>query len=444
MAAVPADAVKAGAWEPLEAIAETAGCEVREVLRWQLLAPGDSVSDWMGIALGRSGLEVDSSVYLTELEGYVTRKYAQEGGLHTIKATEWHRISLTVLTLGGDPTAFGKDADGNTVNLIADGTYGWRQSQSLGTQGLNGWIFALITMDAMCYAIPDGAAYTRGTIIEAILSAQETNGGFGLAAGAADVDITAMALQALAPYQNGNVTYSLPGGGETTVAQAVDRALHWLSGQQTENGDFSNWGETNAESTAQVIIALCSLGIVPGDDARFCKNGISPVDGLLRYRESSGMFRHTLDGGADVMATEQAALALMALERLENGQRRLYDLREEPTEEVRAQIGKLNENLHQLTDAELSRQAEELYARYLAVPAEERSYVTGYGRLAACMERLGSAVTPEDPGMAYGLYQGGGTEDAGMPLWLYAVICVAAAAAIVAAAIIRRGKKQNV
>lgn len=156
------------------------------------------------------------------------------------------------------------------------------------------------------------------------------------------------------------------------------------------------------------------------------------------------MFRHTLDGGADVMATEQAALALMALERLENGQRRLYDLREEPTEEVRAQIGKLNENLHQLTDAELSRQAEELYARYLAVPAEERSYVTGYGRLAACMERLGSAVTPEDPGMAYGLYQGGGTEDAGMPLWLYAVICVAAAAAIVAAAIIRRGKKQNV
>ena len=62
------------------------------------------------------------------------------------------------------------------------------------------------------------------------------------------------------------------------MAQAVDRALHWLSGQQTENGDFSNWGETNAESTAQVIIALCSLGIVPGDDARFCKNGISPVD----------------------------------------------------------------------------------------------------------------------------------------------------------------------
>lgn len=48
--------------------------------------------------------------------------------------------------------------------------------------------------------MPEDAAYTREEILAAILEAQEPDGGFGLTAGASDVDITAMALQALAPY----------------------------------------------------------------------------------------------------------------------------------------------------------------------------------------------------------------------------------------------------
>ena len=52
------------------------------------------------------------------------------------------------------------------------------------------------------------------------------------------------------------------------------------------------------------------------------------MDGLLRYRTQSGMFRHTLDGEEDVMATEQAALALIAVQRLDAKENRLYDFTE--------------------------------------------------------------------------------------------------------------------
>lgn len=310
--------VMAQSADPLEAVAGRVGCAYEDILKSDSFTAGDSVSDWLAIAAGCSGNPVRSQAYLKALEEYVTKMYVEEGGLHRIKATEWHRISLTVLALGGDPTCFGTDAAGNEVNLIAEGTYAWDASDSLGLQGLNGWIYALITLDALNYTVPEDALYTRESIISELLAAQEEDGGFGLSHGASDVDITAMTLQALAPY------YSK----DEEVQNAVERALDWLSGQQTENGDFNSWGEPNAESTAQTIIALCSLGIDSETDERFCKSEHSAVDGLLSYQMESGMFRHSQDGNENVMATEQAALALIALERFDSGASRIYDMRE--------------------------------------------------------------------------------------------------------------------
>lgn len=228
-------------------------------------------------------------------------------------------ITLAVLAQGGDPTAFGRDREGKPIDLVAEGTYNWSRSRSLGVQGLNGWIFALITLDSGGFAVPEGAAYTREDMRRAILSAQTEEGAFGLSAGTADVDITAMALQALAPYQE-----------DPATAEAIRRGLAWLSGQQTENGDFVSWGDPNAESTAQVLIALCSLGLDPETDPRFIQNGRTLRDGLLSYRTREGLFRHTAEGPEDLMATEQAILALQALDRLRAGQGRLYDLRDIP------------------------------------------------------------------------------------------------------------------
>lgn len=298
--------------QPLEAVAQNIGCAYEELLTSEKLVPGEPVSDWMAIATGCSGDPVKRNAYLQGLEDYVTRQYANNGGLHRIKATEWHRISLAILALGGDPTVFGKDA----INLIADGTYNFQMADSLGLQGLNGWIFALITLDAAAYEVPENARFTREDMLREILSAQTEDGGFGLSGSSADVDITAMALQALAPYCAENAE----------VAAAADRALDWLAAQQNENGGFTSWGSAAAEGTAQTVIALCSLGIDPRTEERFIKNGNSPVDGLMQYQTEDGMFRHTLDSEADIMATEQAALALIALDRLDRSGRRLYDL----------------------------------------------------------------------------------------------------------------------
>lgn len=81
-------------------------------------------------------------------------RYSTPGKLNAQKATEWHRISLAVASLGGDPTSFGTDADGNAINLIADGTYFRSRTADLGVQGINAYIWALIALDSVSGVVP--------------------------------------------------------------------------------------------------------------------------------------------------------------------------------------------------------------------------------------------------------------------------------------------------
>ena len=149
-----------------------------------------------------------------------------------------------------------------------------------------------------------------------IVSVPEPDGGFGLVSGASDTDITAMAVQALAPYADGE------------AASAVDAALAWLAAQMTEECLFAYWGQPSAESSAQVVIALCSLGIDPAEDERFAKNGTNALEALCNtYRRADGSYAHTPeDERGDFMATEQVMLAFTALWKLRSGAGRLYDM----------------------------------------------------------------------------------------------------------------------
>jgi hypothetical protein len=125
-----------------------------------------------------------------------------------------------------------------------------------------------------------------------------------------------------------------------SVRQAVDEALVWLSGVQLASGDFASWGTRNVESAAQVIIALCALGIDPQRDLRFVKNGVSLLDGLLRYRRPDGGFIHAAaydpenptsrPDQSNSMAGEQALCCLVAVWRQMNGLNPLYDFRPDP------------------------------------------------------------------------------------------------------------------
>ena len=274
----------------------------------ELTYAGSSATDWLPIGLSRCGVEDDYDAYLAALQTYVEQKYREPDKLDRVKATEWHRISLAVLACGGDPTHFGKDENGNDINLIADGVYNRGKTVDIGAQGLNGWLWGLITLDSMKYNIPAGSSYTRTEMIKKILSFQLPDDGFNLrfAQGStADPDITAMAIQALAPYYR-NSTFN--------VKDPVDKALDCLSKLQLDTGDFRSWGTRNSESVSQIIVSLCSIGVDPQNDSRFIKNGINLLDALFYYQQEDGGFAHSYEsdpsnpsaipGESDSIATE--------------------------------------------------------------------------------------------------------------------------------------------
>lgn len=363
---------------------------------------GNSSADWYAIAMGRTGFDDDYFSYLAVLKNNVQSKYKTDEKLDNQKATEWHRISLAVLAVGGDPTNMGEDGSGNIINLIKDGTYDRGKTASLDAQGINGYIWGLITLDSMRYVVSDNAADTREDIIIAILKNQMENGSFTLDGDNPDTDITAMAIQALSPYYNDEKEYEYKCGYDSKiytekVRMVIDRAVDWLSSVQNDEGDFSAWGQNNAESTAQVMTALCCLGIDPDNDTRFIKNGYSVVDGLMKYRTNDGGFAHSYSydeenpsaqaGKSNSMASEQTLCALCALYRYRNSFRSLYDFRQEMDENTKQQISSLNDNLKTIpTDADT---AKNLFEKYLEIPITERCYVYNYSNLASAMERLG-------------------------------------------------------
>jgi hypothetical protein len=124
-----------------------------------------------------------------------------------------------------------------------------------------------------------------------------------------DSDMTAMAIQALAAYGEGGEK------SDDRAQGAITRALEWLKSKQLDDGSFGN-----AESTSQVLIALGCLGRDGETDADFIKGDKSAVDGLMTFYVD-GAFCHEADGEVDVMATEQALMALDAVKMAQAGQR---------------------------------------------------------------------------------------------------------------------------
>ena len=358
--------------------------------------------DWYAVGIGRMGYEDDYSAYLSILKNTVTQKYTQPDQLDLQKATEWHRIALAILSLGGDPTQAGTDPDGEKINLIADGVYYRGRTQSLGSQGINGYIWGLIALDAMRYQVPEDATDTRDTILLKILENQGSEGAFSLDGKSADLDVTAMALTALAPYYNSEEEY-LVHGEYKTVRDSADRAVVYLSEQQEKDVTFVSWGKGSCEISSQVMIALCSLGIDPVNDPRFIKDGNNVLDGLIKYRISDGGFTHSFEqdeenpsakaGESNAMASEQALCALVSLYRFQTGLRAFYDFRPEMSQEQREQMMDLESQIDAMEkDAD---SVQSLFECYLSIPVQERCYVTNYKKLADAMEAFQQTNTSE-------------------------------------------------
>ena len=238
--------------------------------------------------------------------------HGASGGEDVLRQQGRSVVYAALRPLGGDPTAFGTKPDGTAIDLVAEGTYNW-QGDDLGGQGINGWLFALLTVDAVGAEVPADARYSRQDMIDAIVSVQLPDGGFALGGSAMDVDITAMALQALAPYRE-------------QYPEVIDAALSALSAAQLPDGGYESWGAQSSESCAQVILALCALDVDPETDERFQKGEGNVADALLAFRLSDGGFAHELDGQLDAMACEQAMQALTAMALRQQGEGRFFDL----------------------------------------------------------------------------------------------------------------------
>ena len=264
---------------------------------------GSIGGEWMVIDLARSGRTVPDGYYEKVVE-YVQKHADENERLHRAKSTDNSRIILALTAIGKDVTNVGGH------NLLK----GLDSMDYIQTQGINGPIWALIALDSHNY--PTSGDVTREKLIQAILDAQLPGGGWNLSGNDADPDMTAMAIQALAPYYKEN----------DAVKAAVDKALDVLSELQLATGGFGSWGTENSESCAQVIVALTALGIDPAKDSRFIKNGLTILDALASYYVDGGGFRHIASGDRDGMATEQGYYALAAYYRFLNGQTRLYDM----------------------------------------------------------------------------------------------------------------------
>lgn len=277
---------------------------------------GSIGGEWMALGLARSGRTVPEGYYDAVVK-YVKDNIDSNGRLDKNKATENARIILALTAIGKDVT----NVDGH--DLLA----GLNEMSYLSKQGINGAIFTLIALDSHSYT-PAGDV-TRDKLVQVILDAQiSSDGGWSLDGKNADVDMTAMAIQALAAYYKSN----------SSAKKAVDKGLSWLSSVQQNDGGFTSWGAANSESCAQVIVALTALGINPAKDSRFIKNGVSVLDALCSFAVNGGGFKHlATETSANGMATEQGFYALVAYYRLLNGQTSLYDMTDVKLEGVKAE-----------------------------------------------------------------------------------------------------------
>jgi hypothetical protein len=285
--------------------------QVGEELMAQIPQPtlGD---EWVILGLARWEFSDTQSYFDRYNQNLLQEVEECQGVLHRRKYTEYARVSLALTALGRDP----RDVGGyDLLSPLGD-------FEQTCWQGVNGPIWALIALDAGGYQVPappaGKAQVSRADYVAELLARQGADGGFSLSGGEADADITGMALQALAPYQ-----------GDAAVDAAVDRALACLSALQREDGGFASWGSGNAESTAQVLVALGELGISL-DDPRFVKGGNTLLDGLMTYYVPGQGFVHTTDGsGAGRLAQEQGFYALVSACRTLDGLPSLYRMWEE-------------------------------------------------------------------------------------------------------------------
>ncbi|MCI1984417.1 MAG: hypothetical protein LKJ47_06580 [Bifidobacteriaceae bacterium] len=278
-------------------------------------------SEWMLLSLARDVTSGESPLFTQYKNEAVASLKANDGSTPGRQvSTDYERIILALTAMGYDATSI---AGYNLFDYLST-------RDNVSYQGINGVIFALLAVEAnpsYTFLTPsDGsAATTIPGLIDYLLSKNTPDGGWALYGTKGDVDITSMALQALAPFKGS--AYDV----NAKVSAAIDKALTMLSARQGSNGEyrslgFGGEGDPNSNSQAQVVTAMAALNVSP-TDPRFVKNGHSVIENMLSYHVAGSGYKY-LAGQKDAngMATEQCYYATIAYQRQMTGRKSLYNM----------------------------------------------------------------------------------------------------------------------
>ena len=283
----------------------------------------DYSSIWNVIGLKRSGLYVPESYINLFYSNVIAYCESKDWQITRAKYSDYSKLILALTAIGVDA----RDVMGhNLLAYLSD-------YENVSRQGNNGTIWALIALKSNpAYEIPeDPSAVQQNSeelLVKKVVGMQCQDGGWTLTGPTGDSDMTGMAMQALASYYNKD--------GYENVTEAIDKGLAWIEKNQLSSGGFGTMNTETSESVAQIITALCGVGIDCGEDVRFIKNGKWPMTGLFQYYMPEGGFMHVAadagnnGGGAggiiDGMATEQGLYATVAYRRFLDGETFLYDM----------------------------------------------------------------------------------------------------------------------
>ncbi|MBJ8053604.1 DUF4430 domain-containing protein [Bacillus cereus] len=247
-------------------------------------------SDWVAIGLARSGVNVPLETKINYVKP-VAEKVKKR--LNRFSATDLARTIIMMNAMNVDPTKV--EGQNLVQNLF----------ESDKVNSITGYAFTLLALDTKKYEVPVEAKWNRAALVQALLQAQHTDGGWTYDSSsskesASNVDVTSMVLAALAPYQE-----------QQDVKPAIQKAVDYVYKQQLGNGGFAADGQENSNSTAQAIIGLSLVKDV--DHNRLNK----AVQNLMSYQLPNGEFKWLpSDQNGSGMATEQAFLALLQFKEL--------------------------------------------------------------------------------------------------------------------------------
>ncbi len=337
--AYPAQAADSDLTEAVTAVLdyELAQTENDSCLDWlnnELCDQAGAGSEWYAMALLQlssiDAIDIEPNDFA--LFAGALQSYAAEHG--NTGAVEKLRIALTLQAMG-----CGEDY----VQEVC--------SAAIGQQGIMSWVFGLHLLNNM--PADDERDAMAAEAVEELLALQLTDGGWALNGTSSDTDVTAMTLQALAPYyieadQVQSILHEKDDLKEE-ISGSVSKALPLLAERQQPAGDCTGFDGTSCESTAQVLLALSSLGLDQDTRSDFIHNGNSLLDGLMLYRQEDGSYCHKTGGETNNKSTQQSLCALVGCMMLQEDAGTFYLF---PDTEISADISAVGSEDKLETDAD--------------------------------------------------------------------------------------------